>query len=171
MNNPKWKAPKPSSLLFFLQINLNHRLAALDNSLHLSSSLTKNILLITELFTKNSSIPAPGWNSVFNGKSSILIRKGVLFFSFNPLIPNLTHIKIQRINILSIYCPPSSDLPPLLDALASYLLNFPRVILSGDFNCSSSLLPLHPLNFRGHSFDSFLLTSNFILLNDNSPIL
>lgn len=97
---------KSSPTHAILQINLNPCSSALDNCLHLASSLKTDIILLSETYTLHSSIPAPGWTAILNNKSAILVKTSIPFLSLQPSIPNLSHIQIKDINILSIYCPP-----------------------------------------------------------------
>lgn len=152
-----------------LQLNANHDKGAIANILAIAKHKKAEIILLADPYINiKGSIPAPGWTSIQNGRTAILIPLG---YEFHPLPinhPDAVAIVYLGIMFVSVYAPPNGNLAHLLDYLDS--LNQTHTgpaVFGGDFNCTTEKIPGHTTNQRGTLFNDFL-DNGFTLLNNST---
>lgn len=163
--------------LKILQINLAHSRAAADNLSRVVFELQPDIILIQEpYYTPHNHIVGCTMNDIIfsadkNPLCAIVVRNRRLMpfpikINRKQIIVNLDY-KEEKITLISIYCPPSSNFTELLFELNNDLrkLQYSNLVIGGDFNAKSSIWGKQSTDQRGEELIEFTLNNNLITLN------
>ena len=104
---------------------------------------TDIVLLMEPYYSKNSTkVYAPEWDTVCGPRSAILVRRDITHIPQPTTHPDIITTSISGTQIICVYTSPNEDINPALLTLHSMLgQQNARVIIGGDFNCTTSLIP------------------------------
>lgn len=142
----------------------------------LLSCYEPQVVCLQETFLTSPPIPIPNYNILFSQRSlassAIFIHHKVPYIFQDvstPLQCTVAKVHLRRwITIVNLYFSPSQPLD--LRALSTLLSTLsPPFLVVGDFNCRHTLWGDSVISSRGRSLESFLPSSDLILLNTGHP--
>ena len=156
-----------------LQINIGRSRQALDLAIHNANEQNADIVCITEPYTyKGKAVGYPGWKSIANENSAILIRRGIN--NCQPI--NNSHrytigVTLEDVCITSTYAPPNTAVQPVLRELGEYKRTCQKWLANGDFNCRTAQTSTQAPRTRDVAFEEFIDSAELAIKNNEVPTL
>lgn len=156
-----------------LQINLQRKFIASELALRHAYQNNTDILLIQEPTTlPNKQIPQTQYQQAGTGNAITLIKNGISY-QCTYKSDNITVIRINNITVINVYASPNKnkkDIAPILSEIEAQIQGITSpLLISGDFNCGTSLFPSSKQNARSSQFDDFLYSQNLKIENYEAP--
>ena len=159
--------------LKILYLNVNHCYIAAQNALVVATKGNYDVHMVIEPYypTGTPAIRGQGWEAICGSRSALLIRNNI---RHTPLItghPDIVATITGDTTVVCTYASPNEPIDPVLDALKTFLQshNPSQVIMGGDFNCRTALIPGYQTNRRGAMFEDLLQTTALNILNTPEP--
>lgn len=153
-----------------LYTNLNHGRAASDHLLVTAHEKKAAVICITEPYAPRKHISAPGWNKYLNDRAALLHSSYLTTFSIQTTLENVVVIRFSDFLILVAYTSPNAPVQPWLQELEQLILTLDGPLLViGDFNCRTALVPGIQSDARGREFEEFLLATGLQFWVPNAP--
>ena len=150
--------------------NVNHARVSMDHFIATAKSLGVDFLCVTEPFASGGRISAPGWNQWMVGRSAILIRSNIRALQIPTTAPETVCISLGTFTLLCTYISPNSYIGNTLGPLEADLQMIQTpMLLVGDFNCRTNLIPGQVTNNRGEAFEDFILANQLVIRNTTTP--
>lgn len=146
-----------------LYTNVNHGRASSDQLVVTASQNGTDVVLITEPYAPRGRVSASGWKQHIKGSSALLHLPHHNTFSVATLVDNLVVTRFKDLTVMVAYLSPNIDIQQVRTWFLAleqeiHLLDGP-LLLVGDFNCRTSLIPGVRSDTRGREFEEFLLTT------------
>ncbi len=162
--------------MFLLQWNLRGFTSHRYDLRCLLSCYKPQVVCLQETFLTSPPVPVPSYNFLFYphslASSAILVHHTTPYILQNvtaPLPCTVTQVHLQRwTTLINLYLFPSQPLN--LQALDNFLSTLsPPFVVVGDFNCRHTLWGDSIITPRGRALESFLSSSDLVILNTNHP--
>ncbi|VDO17626.1 unnamed protein product, partial [Brugia timori] len=163
-------APPPE--LCILYANLNHAALANVQLLATASEVGADVLAISEPYLQDGRIPGSTWPLFVEGMAGLLFKPHLASVALRVpcSLPNVVCCRLRQLHLVAVYLPPSSDISESLSGLAGFVLALPGpVLVIGDFNATTSLIPGQMTSSRGEAFETFLYVTGLDLLDPGKP--
>lgn len=159
-----------------LQINLNHSLTSHNALLGMIKDGGIDILCTQDPYLSGGS--PIDWDRNFRvfssaaGNSQIIILNPdiiahFVFSSFSTVFIDI-HFRKYSFKLASVYFRPHMDITSQLLELEEFNFGMGDYLLLGDFNGHGINWGYQSTDFRGEMLENFIITNNFVLLNDTS---
>ena len=158
--------------LSILYLNAMHSYTATQNALVVAAERNHDILLLTKPYYSpgTRTIKAQGWEAVCVDHSALLVRSNIKHTPIPMAHPDIVATQIRGTTIMCIYTSPNEDIRAPLDALLGLITSITSpVILCGDFNCKTALVPGYETNARGVAFENLLHHTGLEIQNNSDP--
>lgn len=154
-----------------MYLNCNHCHVTTHNAVALATEDNVDILFITEpAYSKTKKLSAPGWDSICSDRSAILVRRNIKHCPITTGHNDIVATQVGNLTFICSYTSPSEDVLDLLLPLRALLdLVSTPLVLCGDFNCQTSLIPGYNTTARGVHFEDLLQLTGLTLANDTTP--
>ena len=156
--------------LKILYANINHSQRASDHLLVVAAEKLIDIVAITEPYAPRGHMSAPGWQHFRCGRTGIWVRRGIQTLQLPMESPEATVLRIGNLTVAVAYFTPSQPVDGPLATLAQDLMGLDGpLLLLGDFNCHTGLVPGLETDRRGEHFEDFLLAIEADFWIPNAP--
>ena len=132
--------------------------------------MNSDILLLTEPYYQGKVLRlyAPGWDSICKLRCAILVRRDIVHASQTLQHPDVVSTRIGNTDVVCAYSSPNEDNTGILLFLHQLVSgNSRKVIIGGDFNCSTSLIPSYHTHDQGIEFEMLILQTELEILNNS----
>jgi len=142
--------------LKFLYVNANHSERAQVELLLLAEERGADIVCITEPYARNKKLRVDGWNVLISGRAAVLLRKSIDGLELPSTVPDTVLVALPDLTICVCYASPNARLADTLEPLLPELRAVRgRLLVVGDFNCRTSIIPGVQTDRRGSLFEDF----------------
>lgn len=155
--------------LKILYINLNHLKKASDALLVVAAEKLVDIVAITEPYAPRGRISAPGWQQFCQGRTGLWIRRGIKELQLSTDFAEAIMVQISSLTLAVAYFSPAKHIDGPLRTFSQDLAQADGpLLLLGDFNCRTSLIPGNQTDCRGKLFEDLIATEADIWI-PNAP--
>ena len=159
--------------LRLLYTNVNHGRLSSDHLVVTASESRKDIVLVTEPYTPRGRISAPGWKQHVNGSAALLHLPHLVTFPVTTPVSNVVVLRFVDFTIVVAYLSPNDTIASVrswFQALEQAVISLDGPLLViGDFNCRTSIIPGVRTDQRGQELEEFLLMTELQTWIPNAP--
>ena len=149
--------------------NTNHAKVSMEHLLATAQTIGVDCIAVTEPYASGGRISAPDWVQWIVGRSAILARKPVQGLQIPVSAPDTVCVNLGSFTLICTYVSPNSPIDLVLEPLEQDLRNLTSpILLVGDFNCRTAVIPGYQTDQRGERFEDFILTSGLAVNNPPS---
>ena len=154
-----------------LYLNANHGFVAMENLLRVASEdFQADIVAITEPYASRGRISAPGWTVYHQGNAAVLTRPHLRALQVPLKSSNSVCLCLQDFALVVGYISPNRDAGPWFLDLESDLQSVAGpILLVGDFNARTSLVPGIITDLRGEYLEDLVTSSSLDFWPPNAP--
>ena len=158
--------------LQILYANAEHSLLAMHNATKIATKLDCHIIMLTEPYyhPQEATLQYRGWSAVSGPVSAILLREEIEHTPLPSPHQTIVATKVGRCTITCAYASPNREIEEVLDPLQPFFQGISGpIILCGDFNCRTSIIPGYMTNPRGRQFEELISNTHLQISNSSCP--